>query len=54
MKNAILTNASNNESRWLFDSVDQLIYRYGTLEQQNGRLSEAPCLKWVIRYARAE
>ncbi|TMP26015.1 hypothetical protein CWB99_19860 [Pseudoalteromonas rubra] len=40
MKNAILINASNNESRWLFDSVDQLIYRYGTLERQNGRLSE--------------
>ncbi|KAF7781113.1 hypothetical protein PRUB_b0231 [Pseudoalteromonas rubra] len=40
MKNAILVNASTNESRWLFDSVDQLIYRFGTLEQEGSRLNE--------------
>ncbi|QPB85899.1 hypothetical protein CWC22_023140 [Pseudoalteromonas rubra] len=40
MKNVILINASTNESRWLFDSVDQLIYRFDTLEQEGARLSE--------------
>ncbi|WP_046007160.1 hypothetical protein [Pseudoalteromonas rubra] len=40
MKNAILINASTNESHWLFDSVDQLIYRFGTLVQEGARLNE--------------